>query len=166
MRCSIVVLRITNQSPSIAMPDIKTLALDLTKSFPRSPRATLAGYVIAGRTLDKCRAVVAGTNGDYHFDCPLDNQFLGFAEISAEDFKKFVATGADDEAVAAWIQENARTREPREIIIWNNKMRYTRPCDMPIELQEFLEGYIPKFIPAGKIVNNWFDVYDIEEQRI
>ena len=78
----------------------------------------------------------------------------------------FVAIGTDDEAVAAWIQENARTREPREIIIWNNKMRYTRPCDMPIELQEFLEGYIPKFIPAGKIVNNWFDVYDIEEQRI
>ncbi len=148
------------------MNAINKLALDLTKTFPRSPRDTLSGYVIAGRTLDKCRAVIAGTNGEYHFDCPLDNQFLGFAEIKADDFKNFVATGANDEAVAAWFQKNAKPRDRQEIIKWNNKLRYTRPCDMSVELQEFLEGYIPKYIPAGKIVNNWFDVYDIEEGRI
>lgn len=33
------------------------LAPDLTRDFPRSPRETLAGYVVAARTLDKCRAV-------------------------------------------------------------------------------------------------------------
>ena len=145
---------------------INALALDLTKSFPRSPRELLAGYIIAARTLDKCRAAIAGTNGEYHYDCPLDNQFLGFAEISAAAFREFVATGADDAGVAAWIEKNAKPRERREIIAWNNKLRYTRPCDMPIELQEFLEDYIPKVIPAGKIVNNWFDIYDIEEGRI
>jgi len=142
------------------------LALDLTKTFPRSPRETLAGYVIAGRTLDKCRSTIAGTNGEYHFDCPLDNQFLGFAEISADAFRTFVATEVDDVAVAEWIAQNARARERREIIEWNNKLRYMRPCDMAIELQEFLEDYIPQVIPAGKIVNYWFDVYDIEEDRI
>lgn len=36
---------------------LKLLAKDLTKDDPRSPRETLAGYVIAARTLDKCRAV-------------------------------------------------------------------------------------------------------------
>jgi Domain of unknown function (DUF5069) len=148
------------------MSTITELAPDLTKAFPRSPRETLAGYVVACRTLDKCRAVIAGTNGEYHFDCPLDQQFLGFAEISAAEFREYVATGASDEEVAKWIEAHAKPRERREIIAWNNKLRYTRPCDMPIELQEFLEGYIPKFIPAGKIVNNWFDVYDIEEGRI
>ena len=142
------------------------LALDLTKTFPRSPRSTLAGYVIAGRTLDKCRAVIAGTNGEYHFDCPLDNQFLGFAEITAKDFRDYVATGASDDEVAKWIQDHARARDRHEIIAWNNKLRYTRPCDMPIELQEFLERYIPTVLPPGKVVNNWFDVYDIEEGRI
>lgn len=123
------------------MTDIKSL--DLTKSFPRSPREKLGGYVVACRMLDKCRAVVAGTNGEYHFDCPLDNMFLGFAEIKADDFKAFVATGATDDEVAEWILKNAKPRPQREIIQWNNDMRDKRISTMPIELQEFLEGYIP-----------------------
>lgn len=150
----------------ITMSTLLELAPDLTKDVPRSPRETLAGYVIAARMLDKCRAVAAGTNGEYHFDCPLDNQFLSFVGISADDFKKFVSVGASDEEVADWIEQHAKPRERREIIAWNNKMRCTRLCDMPIELQEFLEGYIPEVIPAGKIVYVWFDVYDIEEGRI
>ncbi|CAA6676890.1 MULTISPECIES: DUF5069 domain-containing protein [unclassified Lentimonas] len=141
-------------------------ALDLSNTFPRSPRATLGGYVIAGRTLDKCRAVIAGTAGEYHFDCPLDQLFLQFAEISAEDFKAFVATGADDAAVAEWIQANAADHTQEALVQWNNDLRFKRISEMPIELQVYLEGYIAEFIPSNKIVYNWFDVYDIEEQRI
>jgi len=145
---------------------LKLLALDLTKTFPRSPRETLGGYVVAGRTLDKCRAVLAGTNGEYHFDCPLDGTFLGFTDISADAFKDFVATGATDEEVAAWISEHSKIKEPAEVTVWNNKMRCTRPCDMSLELQVFLEGYIPKYLRKNRPVYVWFDVYDIEEQRL
>lgn len=142
------------------------LARDLTKDFPRSPRETLGGYVVAARTLDKCRAVIAGTAGEYHYDCPLDKQFLGFAGIDAGKFKEFVATGANDEEVATWIEQNSKIKDRKEVIAWNNKLRYTRPCDMPIELQEFLEGYIPKYVPRNRPVYVWFDVYDLEEERI
>ncbi len=141
-------------------------ALDLSKDFPRSPRATLAGYVIAGRSLDKCRAEIAGTEGEYHFNCPLDELFFSFTEISANDFKAFVATGADDAAVAEWIQANAKAHTQEELVQWNNDLRYKRISELPIELQVFLEGYIAEFIPEGKVVYNWFDVYDIEEKRI
>jgi len=144
----------------------KTEALDLSTTFPRSPRQTLAGYVIAGRALDKCRSVQAGTNGEYHFDCPLDQTFFNFAEISAEDFSAFVATGACDDQVAAWITENAKKISKEELVAWNNDLRYKRVSEMAIELQVFLEDYIPQFIPANKIVNYWFDIYDIEEERI
>lgn len=141
-------------------------ALDLSHEFPRSPRVTLAGYVVAARVLDKCRSVIAGTEGEYHFNCPLDNLFLGFTEISADSFREFVATGADDEAVAEWIVKHAKERSQEEIVAWNNDLRYKRISEMPIELQVFLEGYIPENLPEGKVVYYWFDVYDIEEGRI
>ena len=141
-------------------------ALDLNTAYPRSPRVTVGGYVVAGRVLDKCRAVLAGTNGEYHFACPLDQTFFDFAGIEADAFKDFVATGADDEAVGKWIQENAKEQTREEVVAWNNQMRDTRISDMPIKLQVFLEDYIPECLPAGRVVYHWFDVYDIEEERI
>ena len=141
-------------------------APDLTKDFPRSPRETLAGYVIICRTLDKCRAKIAGTNGEYHFDCPLDNVFFDFTGITADQFKEFISTRSDDDAVAKWIDENAKERPKIEIIKWNNEWRYKRISELADPLQEFLEGYIPEVIPPGRRTAYWFDVYDIEEQRM
>jgi len=140
-------------------------AQDLTKEYPRSPRELLAGYVLAARVLDKCRAI-SGTLGEYHFDCPLDPYFFQFAGIDAESFQSFVATGADDDAVAAWIEGHAAPHSRIEVIKWNNQMREKRLGDMPENVQEFLEGYIQKFLPAGRVVYRWFDVYDIEEKRL
>ncbi len=147
---------------------LKSLAKDLTRDFPRSPRETLAGYVFACRTLDKCRATLAGTNGEYHFDCPLDNFFFGFAEIVAEEFKAFVATGASDDEVAKWIEEKAKKRPRIEIIKWNNEWRYKRISEMPDGIQEYMEDYIPEFVPPHLIhhVDYFFDIYDAEEKRM
>src|SRR5476651_1325394 len=100
--------------------NVKKLAPDLTKDFPASPHAMLGGYVLAKRAVDKCRAELAGTLGEYHFDCPLDNIFLGFGELKGPALKEFVATGANDAAVAQWIEKNAKKRERIEIIKWNN----------------------------------------------
>ena len=41
--------------------------MDLTKTYPRSPKAKLAGVVMLARTTDKARANNAGTAGPYHF---------------------------------------------------------------------------------------------------
>jgi hypothetical protein len=147
---------------------LEVLAKDLSKDFPRSPRETLAGYVLAGRTLDKCRATLAGTAGEYHFDCPLDNFFFSFAEMTSEEFKAFVATGASDEEVAKWIEEKAKKRPRIEIIKWNNDLRYRRLSEMPDGIQEFMEDYIPQFVPPHlrHHVDYFFDIYDAEEKRM
>ncbi len=145
---------------------LKLIAKDLTKEYPRSPRETLGGFVLAARMLDKCRAELVGTAGEYHFNCPLDNQFLGFAGIDAEKFKTFVSTGATDAEVAVWIEQHSKVKKRSEIIVWNNKLRATRLCDLPSELQEYMEDYIPKFVPRNRPVYVWFDVYDLEEERI
>lgn len=147
------------QSPS-------SLAPDLAAEFPRSPRETLAGFVVAARTLDKCRADVAGTLGEYHFDCPLDKLFFDFTGIGADEFREKVAAGAEDEAIAEWLNERTSHIDRREVIRWNNQLRDRRISEMPIELQEFLETYIPENILPGRVIHHWFDVYDIEEGRI
>ncbi len=142
-------------------------APDLTKEFPRSPRDTsIAGYVVAARCLDKCRAVLNDTAGEYHSGCPLDEVWLDFAGIKYKAFKKFVATGADDAAVSEWVSKKAKQKKRSEIIAWNNKMRDKQISKMPAKLQEFLEDYIPENLPKGKPAYVWFDVYDIEEKRI
>jgi hypothetical protein len=146
----------------------KVKALDLTKTYPRSAYATVGGYVLAGRCLDKCRADIDGTIGEYHYDCPLDNMFLGFAGIKGPDLKAFVATGADDAAVGKWIEEHATKRPKLEVIKWNNSLRYKRISELPDGLQEFFEGYIPENVPAELIpkIKYFFDIYDAEEKRL
>src|SRR5215471_13531632 len=46
---------------------LQTLARDLRKTPPHSPRETLGGFVIAARMLDKARADLLGINGEYNF---------------------------------------------------------------------------------------------------
>ena len=147
---------------------VKLLARDLRdgKEFPRGPRALLAGYVLAARAVDKCRAVLAGTQGEYHSNCPVDQIWLRFTEIDYNAFKSYLATGATDDEIAAWIGEHAKKRSRIEIIGWNNKQRDLRLSDLSPELQEYMEDYIQKFVPRNRVVYHWFDVYDLEEERI
>jgi hypothetical protein len=145
---------------------LKTLAKDLSKDFPRSPRETLGGYVIAMRTLDKCRAVLNGTAGEYHFNCPLDRMFFDFTGIDVDEFKAFVATGASDEEVGEWIKSHAKQTERIEVVKWNNELRYKTIRELPESTQLFMEDYIPQYIPKGRVIYHYFDIYDIEEKRI
>src|SRR6266536_5453233 len=91
---------------------VKLLARNLRegKQFPRSPRTTLGGYVLAARAVDKCRSVLVGWQGEYHSNCPLDQRWLNFAEIDYGDFRSLVASGATDDEIAAWIEKNAKKR--------------------------------------------------------
>lgn len=147
---------------------VRLLARDLRgkKEFPRSPRALLAGYVLAARAVDKCRAVLVGWGGEYESNCPLDQIWLKFTSIGYNSFRAFVATGATDEEISAWILAHAKQRTRAEIIAWNNKQRDTRLSDLSPQLQEFLEDYIQQFLPRNRIVYHWFDVYDLEEERM
>lgn len=147
---------------------VKLLARDLRdgKQYPRSPRETLGGYVLAARAVDKCRSVLAGVAGEYHSNCPVDQIWLQFAEINYDDFRSFVATGATDEEIAAWINKHAKKRSRPEIIAWNNKQRDLRLSDLSLEIQEYMEDYIQKYIPRNRVVYHWFDVYDLEEERL
>src|SRR5438094_7671716 len=99
------------------MPNTVT---DLTQRPPRSPRVRLAGYAILPRMLDKGRATLAGKNGEYHYACPMDQQFLEFAGIDPEALKKQLASDKGDGEILEWIEKNASyKRTASEISAWS-----------------------------------------------
>jgi len=89
---------------------VKELAQDLRVREPRSGYESLGGEAGAARMLDKCRATLAGMNGDYQFGCSLDQHFFNETGIDQNAFREFVATGATDEDVAAWIARHSHNR--------------------------------------------------------
>lgn len=146
---------------------VGVLAKDLRVQPPRSPREKLAGYVILGRSVDKCRAFLLGINGEYNYQpCSLAAQFFTFTGITAEQLKELVATGATDAEVAEWVTRQPGHKTAIEIIRWNNTLRDMRLSEMDDHAQEYLEEYMDLHLPSDKPVYRWFDVYDIEEKRL
>src|SRR5512138_2221911 len=118
----------------------KTMALDnapdLTKGPPRSPRVRLGGYVILPRMLDKGRALIAGKIGEYHYDCPQDQQFLTFTGIKADALKVQLEAGLGDGDILAWVQAQSTTKpSPFEIAAWSSFQEQRGPTDL--ESREF-----------------------------
>ncbi len=115
------------------------IGLDLTKQPPRSPKIIIGGFAIIARTIDKCRATIAGTNGEYHFDCPLDNSLFGFKGITGIDFKAHVAEGHGDEEIADWVASRGAPKTTAEIAAWTKKVLADNYADKP-EKKSWLEG--------------------------
>ena len=91
---------------------LQSLARDLRKTPPRSPREPLGGFVIGARMLDKARADLLGNNGEYNFyPCGLGAYFWKFTGLDAQKFKEFVSTGATDAEVDGWIRQNAVVKD-------------------------------------------------------
>ncbi|MEB3298222.1 MAG: DUF5069 domain-containing protein [Candidatus Sericytochromatia bacterium] len=83
-------------------------ALDLSTTSPRSPYATLGDLPWLARLLDKARAHLAGTMGDYlPYPCGGDRRFLDTFGLDAEALLAQVATGADDRAMVEWVRAEA-----------------------------------------------------------
>jgi len=136
---------------------------DLTQHPPRSPRVRLGGYVILPRTLDKCRATIAGKNGEYHYACPLDQRFLNFAGINPDALKAEVAKGLNDSEVLSWIQANASNRHTEsEITHWSGLQPDWCPANNAT--REFFNGLVAsaKAEKRDDIVS-WFDVLDVDD---
>ena len=100
----------------------KVTGKDLRKEAPRSPRIRVGGFGILGRTIDKCRALVAGDIGEYHFDCPLDNMLFGFKGVKGADFKAQIEQGASDQEMIEWLNQSGEKKTPAEIKRWSEKV--------------------------------------------
>ncbi len=135
---------------------------DLTVRPPRGPRGLLGGFVCLPRILDKCRAVLAGKNGEYNYDCPMDQHFLSFTGITADDLKAQVAGGQGDGEILAWVLKNMRSAiTEADIRNWSEYMEPRSPSDC--ESREFYQGMHSQVAPDREDLATWFDLLDIDD---
>ena len=106
-------------------------AKDLTKEPARSPRVRVGGYALLARMADKGRATLNGTAGEYHFNCPVDNMLFGFKGVKGLEVKPLLASGANDEQIAAWLDAHGAPKTAAEVKAWSDSVEATRPFDNP-----------------------------------
>ncbi len=134
---------------------------DLTREAPRSPRIRVGGYAILGRTIDKCRALVARDIGEYHFDCPLDNTLFGFKGVKADDFKAQIENGVSDQEMVEWLNRNGKKKAPEEITRWGIEVEASSLYNDP-EKRDFFSEKAKKLglDPAKTTTFEWLEIDD------
>lgn len=137
-------------------------APNLTQRPPRSPRVRLGGYTILPRLLDKARATLAGTNGDYIYNNPNDGHFFRFTGLTPEALLAQVKTGAGDWDMLLWVNEHAPLkRTALEIQQWSDWTETIAFND--IEMREWFTDQIKRLNPAREDLRGTFDYLDLDD---
>ena len=145
----------------MAKPNIP--APDLTKRPPRSPRSRLGGYALLPRMLDKGRATLAGKNGEYHYNCPLDQNIINFTGIDAKKLLAELKKGKGDGEILEWITTNAKhKRGAWEIQQWS-EFHDRRGPDSDAETLQFFAQYAAKFTKTREDVKTWADLLELDD---
>jgi quercetin dioxygenase-like cupin family protein len=81
-------------------------AKDLSSVDPHPLHAELEGYAWLPRMLDKARATLAGTNGDYMFGCPVDHTCMARLGITPELVLELAGRHGEDREVLAELRRH------------------------------------------------------------
>jgi hypothetical protein len=139
-------------------------AYDLTRRPPRSCYVRLVGYVILPRLIDKARAALAGSLGDY-YDGPegMNGHFLRFVGLSHAALKRVIARGGGDADILAWIEANAKVkRQPWEIAAWSD-FQTKRSVDSDAETLEDFAKSMRRLHPTREDIKTRFDFLDLDD---
>ena len=138
-------------------------APDLTQRPPRSPRCRLGGYALLPRMLDKGRATLTGKNGEYHYNCPLDQHILSFLDIDPEALKAELATGKGDGEILQWIGSSSKhKRSAWEIEYWSDYQEKRGPAS-DAETMSFFCEYVRKLTKTREDIKTWMDVLELDD---
>jgi hypothetical protein len=137
-------------------------APNLTQRPPRSPRVRLGGYTILPRLLDKARATLASTNGDYTYNSTNDQHFFRFTGLTATALMEQVKTGAGDWDILLWVQEHAPLqRTTLEVHQWSDWTENASFND--VEMREWFTEQIKRLNPAREDMRGTFDYLDLDD---
>lgn len=132
---------------------------DLRVHPPRSPRVRLGGFAHLPRLLDKARAVLAGTNGDYQYDTMMDRFFFDFTGIEAASFLAAVKETHSD---FAWVMEHLNPkRTPSQIAQWTAWFEQLGPGSAA--RHTFIADKLRVNGPSRDGIRTWCDHLDLDD---
>jgi len=137
--------------------------MDLSKKIPRSPKDKLGGMIWLPRMIDKARAELDGTAGDYKYNCVMDARLLKFLGIAPEALLEAVKNAKDDNAVMEWIKANTSPRSSAAIEEFNSMLSSLEPTS-PDMIKRF-EANREKLAPGRTDIKTWLAMLDLEEGR-
>lgn len=136
--------------------------IDLTQRPPRSPRVRLGGFVILPRMLDKGRATLNQKNGEYHFNCPLDQRFTSFLKVDADGILDQLKQSKGDGEILEWILAHAENKPgDAEIIQWSAFQENRAPSDS--ESRDYFQEMHRQAGPERSDISSWFDLLDLDD---
>jgi hypothetical protein len=131
--------------------------------YPRSGRVTLGGVVYLARAIDKMRADLNGTVGEYIAACPQSRRVYDLFGVTPEEFRAAVRKHPDDEGVLHELEQIGRQPSPEEVREFNDQMLSARAAG------EMRQRLYQNLVAAGRgdrrDVSTFVDFQDVEEGR-
>jgi hypothetical protein len=139
--------------------------MNLLKDYPRSVRDKFAGIVQIGRISDKARAYVAGTVGEYHYNCGMDQAVFSLLGIKDHEEYARLAARLDDRELEAWLREHYTSKKSKaELDKWNVEWLQHGP-EPGSEGEKYFLELRNKIAPGRNDVTSWPDLLDLDEHR-
>ena len=138
--------------------------MDLTKEYPRSGREKIAGLMMIGRSVDKARAQLAGTLGEYIYDCPMDRRVFDFLGTDAEEVAAAVRQADDDGQVADFVRAKLADKTSAAVESWNAAFMAIEP-DLSRPAYADAVAAVQRRAPHRTDITHWVDLIDVEEGR-
>ncbi|HEY7981932.1 MAG TPA: DUF5069 domain-containing protein [Candidatus Eremiobacteraceae bacterium] len=140
--------------------------MDLTKDYPRSPRETLLGIPMLPRTIDKARALLSSTLGEYVYGekSSFDMAMLAFLGLSPAQFLEGVRESPDDAAMSRWLASHARKTTPADAQAFAQD--FLNDGDDDADRDRFQERRAKLPANVQDRVKGWVDLLDVAEGRI
>jgi len=124
---------------------------------------SLGSIVMLARTTDKARAFSAGTVGEYHYNCGMDQKVLAFVGVDHEEFAKLASTN-DDAKLLAVLRERFLKKSPAEITRFNEDYLKLSP-DKGSDSEKYFIDLRTKLAPDRTDITTWPDLLDLDEGR-
>jgi hypothetical protein len=136
----------------MAFPDC-----DLRKHPPRGARVMLGGLYFLARTIDKTRAKLAGTLGEYKVTPGISGYVFNELGITEDQFDEAVRNAKSDDDVVAWLHANT------------DQSKYPAVNDMLVNRRIRDEAHRAEFLPRYPLLVerpdlwNWFEIFELDD---